>query len=184
MKVKKSNIQFKVKVPLGLKPIVRERVADKIIDYVRQRTSSGRDKDESSFPSYSKEYKESDDFKIAGKSSMVNLKLSGDMMDTLSLVTHTDGELTIGYTLSDDIAGRVEGNVIGSYGKPTGNSSKARNFLGIQKSKIDLIVSEVTNALNQESITEVSKENEKKINNLLNKFINSIVLNPETKKGE
>ena len=104
---KKQNIQFTVKIPLGISPVAREKIADKVIDYVRDRTKKGRDKDEAGFEPYTSYGKKPD--KITGKSnsSPVNLRLTGDMLDTLSLVKHSDGQLTIGYEEGDEIAKKV-----------------------------------------------------------------------------
>ena len=147
MAVKKTNVQFKVKIPLGLPSIVREEIGERIIQDIKKRTSKGLDKDNKPFPKYTKEYKESADFKAVGKTSRVNLKLSGDMLDSLDILSNKDGVLTIGYEIDDEVAGRVEGNVIGSYGQPTGSVSKARDFLGIKESKVELIVEEVKSEL-------------------------------------
>lgn len=106
-----------------------------MIEAIVDRTKRGLDKDGSPFPAYSKEYIKSLDFKNAGKSTKVDLSLSGDMLAALKLLSHGSGRISIGYengTLENDIA---EGNRTGSYGGSP-NSSKARDFLGISNEKL------------------------------------------------
>ena len=143
MGVKKKNIQFSFDVPSGLSSIVREQIGAKVIEDIQKRTDKGLDKEGRAFPKYTKGYKESDDFQAAGKGSKVNLRLSSEMMDSLSLIENTDGRITVGYNKGDEVAGRVEGNVIGSYGDSTGHADKARDFLGVPAKRLRLIIREV-----------------------------------------
>ena len=55
----------------------------RVIDEITKRTLSGIDKQGSGFKGYSKSYKDSDIFKIYNKSSQVNLKLTGAMLDSM-----------------------------------------------------------------------------------------------------
>lgn len=168
MAVKKKNIQFKVNIPRGLPSEIREEIGARIIEFVQSRTSKGLDKDNKAFPKYDKEYKESQDFKAVGKTSKVNLRLSGDMMDSLDVVNTKDGELTIGYDLGDEVAGRVEGNVIGSYGDKVGHPDKARDFLGIKDSRLELIIEEVLTETAPTNITDDVTESV--ISSILSRF--------------
>lgn len=94
-----------------------------------ERTDQGKDVDGKPFPKYSDAYKNSLDFKIAGKSSKVDLQLSGDMLAALEIIKTDEDYVEIGIKDSD-VQGRAEGNIRGSYGKSRGNSSLARDFLG------------------------------------------------------
>lgn len=131
----------KIKIPSYLDEDERDALALEIIDKIIERTQKGKDKNGNSFPSYSKEYKESLDFKIAGKSSRVTLELSGDMLADMELIKSKKGELVIGYSSSNPSEGKAEGNIRGTYGQSSGNRSKARNFLGIEKEDLDKILS-------------------------------------------
>lgn len=133
---------FKVKIPKNLPDNVRKAIATEIIDHVIDRTQQkNQDKNGTRFPSYSDSYKNSFEF-IFKSSSSPDLTLSGEMLNSMELVKDSDGELEIGYSQSanDDLLGKVEGNVRGSYGQPTGNRSKARNFLGIEKDELTKIL--------------------------------------------
>lgn len=122
---------FTVNIPKAYKPAQRVAIAAEIIDYIRKRTARGKDKNNSKFPGYSKDYVKSLDFKIAGKSkSNVNLKLTGDMLAAIDLLKHEPGKLKIGFEAGTEENGRAEGNILGTYGQKT-STGKKRDFLGI-----------------------------------------------------
>jgi hypothetical protein len=137
--------QQKVEIPIpdDLKPAQRAELADLIIEHIVDRTQRGLDKEGKRFPGYSKEYIKSLDFKNAGKSrSKVDLQLSGDMLAALTLLTEKKGLLKIGFERGADENDRAEGNILGSYGRDP-DPSKARDFLGIQKSKLKELIAYV-----------------------------------------
>lgn len=92
-----------------------------------------------SFPKYSKSYTKSLDFKNASKSaSSVDLTLSGDLLQSLDVVKTTNAQIELGFSSDQD--GKADGNIRGTYGKASPNSSKARNFLGLTESDYNKIV--------------------------------------------
>ena len=137
--VEKTNIQTSIKIPIELSKATANQIAEDLIDFIIERTSTGKGKDGKSFPSYSKSYKESLDFKIAGKGSTVDLVLTGEMLDSLKVIKAESGEVIIGYDSDDEVAGRVEGNTIGSYGG-SAKKSRARNFLGLSDKEISNVL--------------------------------------------
>lgn len=125
--------QQKISLPIPPKTTKDEKIAiaDAVIEFIRERTESGKDKNGKKFPAYSKEYVKSLDFKIAGKSKgNVNLTLSGDMLAALKLLSVKEDKIIIGYEAGSDENDRAEGNILGSYGGDP-KQSKARDFLGI-----------------------------------------------------
>jgi hypothetical protein len=111
----------------------KEAIAQDIIDYIVDRSKSGLDKNNRKFKKYSKEYIKSIDFKVAGKSrSNIDLTLTGDMLDSLQILNVKKNGVVIGYEKGDPINGKVEGNILGTYGQKT-STGKARDFLGITK---------------------------------------------------
>lgn len=121
---------------------VTEVIASDIIDFIIERTKSGKGMDGERFPGYSSEYKKSLEFKIAGKTNKVDLTLSGEMLDSLEIIEAKSGKIKIGYSKSNDMSGRAEGNILGSYGgKP--NASKARNFLELSPKELSRIIQKV-----------------------------------------
>ena len=128
-----------IEIPKGYSPNERRAIARDIVDFMIDRSKSGKDKDNIAFPPYEKEYKESRDFKTAGKSSRVNLTLSGEMLDSIKLLNHSTTKLLIGHDKEDlDLNGKSEGNREGTYGgKATG---KARDYLGITDKDLNKIL--------------------------------------------
>ena len=123
------------KIPISSSYTQRERevIAEEIIDFIIERTQKqSLDKNNNKFPGYSKSYKESLDFKVGGKTSKVNLTLSGEMLGELKYLKGKDttSEIAIGFPQDAALSGKVEGNRIGSYGGEA-KASKARDFLGI-----------------------------------------------------
>lgn len=119
-------------------PAQREAIAIEVMDKIIARTQQGKDKNGNKFAPYSKGYKDSVNFKIGGKSSSVDLTLSGDMLDSMEIVKNGP-KVEIGYSAGNPERGKAEGNILGTYGqsKPT---APARDFLGIQESELDRIL--------------------------------------------
>lgn len=139
--------RFKLNVPKKLSPIQRDALAQEVIDFIIQRSKDGKDKNNKPFPGYSEQYVKSLDFKIAGKSKgKVNLTLSEEMLQSLSLISSKAGEILIGYDKGNkDLNAKVEGNVLGTYGRSTPIKGKARDFLGIKKEDLSGLIKKVSN---------------------------------------
>ena len=123
--------RIKLDIPKDIKPKDRKDLAFAILEFIRDRTEAGKDKNNKAFKKYTNAYKDSVDFSIAGKSSKPNLKLSGDMLDDLDLLSDKKGQLLIGYENGSENNGKADGNITGSYGQANGNKKYARDFLGI-----------------------------------------------------
>lgn len=132
--------KFTIKVAKKMPEDVQKALAIEVIDFIIERSKKGKDKDNKSFTSYSKEYAKSFDFKLAGKNkNKVDLTLTGEMLNSLQVIDISEGEITIGFNERDKLNNdKAAGNILGSYGgKP--NSKNARDFLGIKKSDLDKI---------------------------------------------
>ncbi len=104
------------------------QIASDIIEFIKHRTvKKSLDRKNNPFPKYEKEYA------ISKGSSKVNLLLSTEMLANLKVLKTKKGSVTIGYEKGSDINGKVEGNITGSYGQPSPNRKKARDFLGINR---------------------------------------------------
>lgn len=135
-----SQQKFTVEISEKYTAEERRAIAAEILQRITERTrEEGKDKNNRNFPGYSKAYKESLNFKIAGKSSKVDLTLSGEMIDALELLKSTRGKIEIGYAAGDEINGKVEGNRLGTYGQSSQVGPK-RDFLGITKSDLQEIL--------------------------------------------
>lgn len=121
-------MRTKIQIPKHLKPSQRELLGEEIVDFIINRSAAGLDKNNRKFKKYSKAYA---DMKGVNEGD-VDLVLTGEMMESLQLLNHRNGELMIGYDKEDDINAKAEGNITGSYGGDP-NPKKARDFLGITK---------------------------------------------------
>lgn len=134
--------KFSVEIPKGYTPAEREVIAEEIIDYIRDRSQKGLNKNNREFPGYSEEYEKSLNFKIAGKDKgKVDLTLSGDMLGALTVLSHSNGKLLIGFENGTEENAIADGNIRGTYGqaKP---GAKRRDFLGITKADLAKILDE------------------------------------------
>lgn len=146
--------QEKIKLPKSIKPKDRVKIANIVLEHIVSRTVSGLDKKNKKFPNYEIDYANK---KGVGKSD-VDLVLSGEMLDELTLVSHKEGEIVIGYKdPSDSLAGKVEGNRIGSYGREP-NKSKARDFLGIPQDELDVLIAAIQEDVDLEEDQFLSKD--------------------------
>lgn len=100
-----------------------------------ERTDQGKDKDGNRFARYSDSYKDSLDFKIAGKGP-VNLQLSGDMLAALKPLKMTKNWIEVGFDRGSDENAKADGNIRGTYGKSSPIPGKARDFLGITEREL------------------------------------------------
>ncbi len=120
-----------------------------IVEIIQARTLSGLDKNNDKFEKYTAMYAKE---KGVGRGD-VDLVLDGEMLDSLELVSHKNGELVIGYKdPSDELAGKVEGNRRGTYGQPK-PVTKPRDFLGIDVDELDVLISAYED-LDTEKLTE------------------------------
>ena len=136
-------------------------VGEDLIDFIRDRTSKGLGKDNKPFPKYSKAYKESFEFKVAGKTNTVDLELTGEMMDSLIVLSVKKGEIEIGYPPDSPVNGRAEGNILGSYGGDP-DPSKARNFLALSEKEVKSVtdkypVDQVSERLENLTVAELAR---------------------------
>lgn len=112
------------KIPPGYSRDEREEIALEIIQYLVKRTRKGHGKGDKKWTG-SKANKYED-----GKSGPVDLTETSEMLARLGEYARIyPDKVVLGYDKGSDVEGKVEGNRIGSYGKPRGNKAKARDFL-------------------------------------------------------
>ena len=132
-------IKQKLVLPKELTAKQSEAVAKEVIDFIVERTLKGNDVSGNKWKGpagkYSKNYKKSLEFKNAGKGSKVNLELSGEMLNSLKVLSFKKGQALIGYKNGSEANGKAEGNIKGTYGQKTPIRGKARNFLGLNTKK-------------------------------------------------
>ncbi len=141
----------RIEIPDDIVGENRELLAQEVLQFIRDRTDTGKDKNNVKFPKYSRSYINSLDFRNAGKKAgNVNIKLSGDTMAAMDVISHKKGSILIGYENGTRENNVAEGNITGSYGRNP-NPGKARDFLGISKG-------DLSNIIKREKILDLPKE--------------------------
>lgn len=152
MSTQHQKIQIDLK---GYSTEEREAIAIRVIDQIVKRTKDGRDKNGKAFAGYSKDYKNSAAFKTAGKSSTVDLTLSGDMLDSIQILKNASGKVEIGFERGSTENGKADGNIRGTYGQDK-KVGPAREFLGISSRELRDILSDFPQG-EEESLAEARK---------------------------
>jgi len=169
MTLKKPRI--KIKIPDAYTPAERKAIAIDIIREIVKRTQSGKNIQGDDWPGKAREYtmgyKNSVDFKNAGKGSLVDLTATGDMLAELDVLKTKKGEVEIGYKKGAENYGKAEGNINGTYGRKLSSpTSKARDFLGINfEDKMDILKKYPTAKTKRDK----SKERATIVNEIVNK---------------
>lgn len=129
-----------IRVPAELDGVGRQIVGQEIVDFIVSRTEKGLGINNQPFTGYSDAYKESEDFSIAGKSSTVNLTLTGDMLSDLQVLSTTTGIISIGYPNGSEENDKAEWLRSPQPNSQTGKTAPTRDFLGISQKDLDVIV--------------------------------------------
>ena len=162
--IKKKNVQTRITLPRGLSEQQRELVGTKIIQMIKDRTRSGINAKDKPFPKYSTDYKESLDFKIAGKSDSVNLVQTGDMLADIEVLQHGNGYILVGYEMDYEEIGKVHGNVTGEYGQER-STGKTRDFIGLPYRMLRIAIAEA-----KDEAPTLQTEKDSIINNILSRL--------------
>jgi hypothetical protein len=135
----------KALAPLVKRELIKREFGNRVIDEIKSRTLRGRDKNNNSFVpnTYSKSYQESHEFRVFGKSrSPVNLRLSGEMQASISVVDTSSSGVTIGF-VSREQEQKARGHIMGSGSLPV------RDFWGIPKNDQIKILKSVIRDFNE-----------------------------------
>lgn len=120
-----SRIVF---IPEGYPPQVREQIGRDIVDKIKRRTAQGLDVNNGLFAGYSPNY---------DKRGTVNLRVSGDMLAGLTVLSHGDGFVRIGFDSqgANDKAAFIQ--------QPRGEKvgrQPVRQFVGISQQDLNIIL--------------------------------------------
>ena len=163
-----------LKISKKYSPAEREAISLDIVDYILQRTADGKGKGGKKFgppKGYSKAYRDSTEYKEAGKRNFINLKLTGDMLAELTPLPNKSGEVAYGYEAGSGQLGKAEGNVLGTYGQKR-RVAPSRDFMGLTQKELGKILKNYPIRKKEESksraelilaIREQSKKDAKKI---------------------
>lgn len=103
-------------------------LGQRAIDIIVERTRDNKDVSGKKFKAYSKEYKNSFEFGVFGKSNNVNLTLEGSMLNLLQVKSIEDNEIVIGWNFDDENAKGFNHN--------TGDTLPKREFLGLRPNEV------------------------------------------------
>jgi len=147
-------------------------MAREIINTIIDRCNSSKDLRGNQFQAYSKDYKNSDVFESMNKSSRVNLRLFGEMLNSIDFDTSPDS-IEIFFD-DEEQAAKAHGHNNGSKILPK------REFFGLSDEEEQRIIQKYT------KLAEKSKENPK-LADLLNSITDNASINiqvPEQKQVE
>lgn len=127
------------------------KIGQEIVDYMKERIENGRGLNDIKLETpYSKEYSKSIDFIAAGKSrGHVNMRLTGDMVDSIDVIDTSGDEILIGITDGSQTA-KAYGHQTGFKGHPFLDGKHKRPFFGVSKSEIkENIISKYQDDINE-----------------------------------
>jgi len=124
-------------IPANLSSRQRQKLSRRLIAFIQTRTKQGLDINNSSFKSYSTEYADSLEFKIAGKSkSRPNLQLTGEMLRELDEINSGEGFITLGYDKGSEQNDKAAWTAASDNGV-------SREFLGVNSKDLSNMVSTI-----------------------------------------
>jgi phage gpG-like protein len=143
-----SNKQTKLvlKIPKDFDPSQRADVAERVMEYIRDRSKKGYNVSGNDWSGkagqYTDEYAKKKGVSAGGP---VDLSLSHDMLDGMQYFPSLSptGQITVGYKKGTHLERKAEGNILGTYGQPSPIPGKARPFLDILQKDLKQIVDKV-----------------------------------------
>ena len=98
----KFNLEEIFGVDFSERPDLKAQIGQAIIDKIIERTSEGKKRGGGSFDGgYSTSYKKSEKFEQYGKSSTINMELTGAMLDSIDIIKEFDNQIEIGFSGPD-----------------------------------------------------------------------------------
>lgn len=117
-----------ISIPKGYDETTRQQIGEEIIRKIKRRTSAGIDLQGNLFASYSPNYE---------KSGTVNLRVSGDMLAGLSVLSTGPGFVRIGFTSQD--ANDKAAYIQSPRGQKAGKQP-VRQFVGVSPGELNDIL--------------------------------------------
>ena len=127
-----------INLPQNLNNLQREAIALDVIQFIIDRTKSGVDINNEPFADYKQSYKDTFEYKIGhGGNADVNLTLTGEMLGTITLLSHGVGYIKLGF--SDAEAAKKAKWISSPTGQKAGKQ-KPRKFFGITDKDLNKII--------------------------------------------
>lgn len=132
---------------LGRRPTIEEKIefADALRNEVIDRTQQGRDVHNKPFERYTEAYA---DFKGVSEND-VDLTLFGLMLGGME--TEIRGDSVV-LKMESRQAPKAHGNITGSYGQPSPNNDKARDFFGMRYSDAQKLANQIKRVTEQDDL--------------------------------
>ena len=111
---------------------LKNAIGQAIIDKMVERSEKGKDLRGNSLEKYKKSYKQSDQYEAFGKSSKVNMTLSGGMLSRMDILDSTGNEIKIGW---DDSTENAK-----AFNHMTGDTVTKRQFFGMSASAVKEVI--------------------------------------------
>lgn len=140
--------QLTLKIPNDFDPNQRADLADRVLEFIRDRSKKGYNVSHRDWAGdagkYTEAYAKKKGVSVSGP---VDLSLSHDMLDSMQYLPSKSptGQITVGFRKGSLIERQAEGNILGTYGKPVANPKKARPFLDILQKDLKKLIDEVRN---------------------------------------
>nr|NIT59752.1 hypothetical protein [Fodinibius sp.]NIV14500.1 hypothetical protein [Fodinibius sp.]NIY28335.1 hypothetical protein [Fodinibius sp.] len=139
----KTETKITVKVPDDLTADQKFNVAIKMLQFIHDRTTEGKNVYGRRWSGKAGEY--TDQYakkKGTSPSGPVDLTLSREMLGKMQYFKSLSGkgEIVLGFKEGTKVRGKAEGNIRGTYGQPAPIPGKARPFLDILQKDVNRIV--------------------------------------------
>lgn len=141
-----KETQLKIKIPADFNPTMRAELADKVMEFIRDRSRMGYNVRGVDWAGKAGQYTEAyAKRKGVSEDGPVDLALSHDMLEAMQYFPSLSptGQITIGYKKGTKVERKAEGNILGTYGQPNPIPGKARPFLDILKRDLKNLIDEV-----------------------------------------
>jgi hypothetical protein len=119
---------------------VKERIAQALIDKMKDRIAAGVDRFGEEMAPYSKVYKESFDYIAARKNETVNMRLTGDMLGSIDILESAGSLVKIGFRGGEQQE-KAYGHFVGEGKLPV------RQFFGVTESEVEQVKEEFSQEL-------------------------------------
>ncbi len=135
-RVTSSEQKLQVYLPLLRDPLFKREFGLRMIDVMEARMDEGIDKSGRDFVAYSNSYKKSELFQFFGKSSKVNLKLTGEMRAAIEVSNINPRSIELAFA-DQEQNDKAHGHVHGS------NNLPVRDFWGIPVNEQTAVMKEM-----------------------------------------
>jgi hypothetical protein len=130
---------------------VREVFFQLAFEKMIERLDDGKDVNGKAMVKYSKEYKDSLAYAAFSKDGTVNMTLSGDMVNSVSIKSQNSNKMVVGFDGKEQNA-KAFAHITGFEGHPTIKGAKPREFFGWTDKELSQISKELKPANDSKSI--------------------------------